>query len=379
MGFKTGIAWTDHTFNGWRGCQHATYTDASGKEHAHQGCLDCYAEKLAKRNPGTLGVWGGGGTRIRGTDAYWRQPIKWDKDAAANFSSWKHACATSVSEYDAPGEYQPTRVFTASLADVFEDWHGVIRDSKDKVLRRNRLTGVIASWPGPSDEHDPITMSDLRRDLFALIDRTPNLIWQVLTKRPQNVFGMWQYGSPPPGPFVSGYRPNVHLLTSISTQADADPLIPHLLKCHDLVPVLGVSAEPLLGEIDLSPWLECGPRWQCSYCHRYAIRWANKFSNDCPHCFRKASLSGSHEANGCSTAHVQWVIIGCESNGPKAGRLPGGTEEGYWRAAHKLIDQCREAGVAVFHKQGPVGGRVSHDPGEWPEWARVQEFPQMRS
>lgn len=325
MGIKTGIAWTDRTFNGWRGCSHATYADAMGKAHAHQGCLNCYAEKLAKRNPGTLGVWGGGGTRIRGTDAYWRQPIKWDAEARA------------AGRIDL--------VFTSSLADVFEDWKGDIRNTNGETIHR--------------------TISDLRCDLFALIDRTPNLLWQVLTKRPQNVRWMW------PGIFKDGnrdddvscslFRPNVHLLTSISDQATADALIPHLLACRDLVPVLGVSAEPLLGEIDVS---------------MIVLRQHGDMPNELSriHGDWISPLTGAFK----DSATLNWCIIGCESNGQRVGRLPGATEEGYWRAARSLIEQCQGAGVAVFHKQGPVGGRVSHDPSEWPEWARVQEFPQMR-
>lgn len=193
-------------------------------------------------------------------------------------------------------------------------------------------------------------MADLRRDLFATIDACPWLDFLLLTKRPQNVLGMWQ-----PLSNADLTRPlrqimrrnNVHLLTSISTQADADALIPHLLACRDLVPVLGVSAEPLLSEISIHGWLTDGG------CSGPGQSW--------------------QEFHG--KRRLDWVIIGNESKGKGVGRLPGGTEEGYWRAAKGLIEQCRAAGVAVFHKQGPVDGTTSHDPAEWPEWARVQEFP----
>jgi protein gp37 len=39
MAEATKIEWADATFNPLIGCQHATYTDADGKQHAHQGCL----------------------------------------------------------------------------------------------------------------------------------------------------------------------------------------------------------------------------------------------------------------------------------------------------------------------------------------------------
>jgi len=64
---------------------------------------------------------------------------------------------------------------------------------------------------------------------------------------------------------------------------------------------------------------------------------------------------------------VDWVIIGCES-GPK--RRPCRLE---W--VKDVIRQCDEAGVSVFVKQLDINGKVSHNPKEWPEWARRQEFP----
>jgi protein gp37 len=63
----------DHlTFNPWRGC---TKTSV--------GCANCYADTLSKRNPGTLGVWGPNGTRVVASEAMWREPLKWERDAAA--------------------------------------------------------------------------------------------------------------------------------------------------------------------------------------------------------------------------------------------------------------------------------------------------------
>lgn len=57
---ETKIEWAHWTFNPWRGCTHATLADGS----AHPGCEHCYAEAMSKRNPGTLGEWGEGGTRV---------------------------------------------------------------------------------------------------------------------------------------------------------------------------------------------------------------------------------------------------------------------------------------------------------------------------
>ena len=123
MGSQTGIAWTDHTSNPWRGC-----TKVSA------GCANCYAEKMSHRNPAVLGEWGPAGRRVMAAPSYWRLPVQWD--AAAKRDGVRR------------------RVFCASLADVFED--------------RPELEAP-------------------RRSLFAAIAATPNLDWLLLTKRPENI------------------------------------------------------------------------------------------------------------------------------------------------------------------------------------------------
>jgi hypothetical protein len=80
---------------------------------------------------------------------------------------------------------------------------------------------------------------------------------------------------------------------------------------------------------------------------------------------------------------IDWIIIGGES-GP--GARPFNIQ---W--AQDVIQQCRSAGAAVFVKQlgsSPVlkgeaesvfcprfKDRKGGDMSEWPEWARVREFP----
>ena len=115
MGEDSKIQWTSHTFNMWRGC-----TKKVDNGVTHPGCLNCYAEAGSKRNPAVLGVWGEDGTRPEGTDTYWRQPFKWNKDA------WF------------AGERR--RVFCASLADVFED-------RRDLDAARIKLVDTIRATP----------------------------------------------------------------------------------------------------------------------------------------------------------------------------------------------------------------------------------------
>lgn len=204
MAENSKIEWTHHTFNPWRGC-----TKVSA------GCKHCYAETLSGRNPGTLGIWGKNGTRAIGVESYWKQPIKWNKDAAL------------------AGERR--RVFCASLADVFEGPESMPADAVELVAAA-------------------------RRRLFDLIQATPNLDWLLLTKRPENITAMLPLG------WGDGY-PNVWLGTSVEDQAAADKRIPILLAVPARVRFL--SCEPLLGSVDLGLMgtlpAEISPRYSLVY------------------------------------------------------------------------------------------------------------------
>ena len=88
MGEKTSIAWTDHTFNPWIGC-----------ERVSEGCRNCYAEKFAQNRMG-LQVWGKHAPR-HVTATPWKQVRSWNRKSHDSDYRW--------------------RVFCASLCDIFED------------------------------------------------------------------------------------------------------------------------------------------------------------------------------------------------------------------------------------------------------------------
>lgn len=181
MGENSGIEWCDHTFNPWIGCTKVS-----------PACDHCYAEAWDKRFGGER--WGPHAPRRR--TKTWDQPVKWNREAAAQGRRF--------------------RVFCASLADVFDN-HG----------------SITSGWRG---------------DLWHLIARTPHLDWLLLTKRPQNIAKMLPdgYGAPAWG---KGW-PNVWLGTTVENQEEADRRIPHLLKVPAAVRFL--SCEPLLGPVDLT-------------------------------------------------------------------------------------------------------------------------------
>jgi protein gp37 len=193
MGEKTAIEWCDHTFSPWIGCQKVS-----------AACDHCYAEGWAKRSG--LVKWGPGEPRRRTSESYWRQPIKWNREAQQ----------AGVSR----------RVFCCSLADVFDN-------------------AVDPAW---------------RNDLWRLIAITPHLDWLLLTKRPQNIAGMlpelWDVGWGEPG---LGW-PNVWLGTTAENQEELErrawalAQIPARLRF--------ISYEPALGPLNMravtNRW---GTRW----------------------------------------------------------------------------------------------------------------------
>lgn len=323
MAENTKIQWAHHTFNPWRGC-----TKVSA------GCKHCYAEQQAGRNPRSLGVWGPNGTRALAAEAYWKQPIKWDGEAAA------------------AGERR--RVFCGSLMDIFE--------SEDTM---------------PASAHDAVRTARYR--VFDLIDATPNLDWLLVTKRPENIRPMWLGGAfqADGRPSRAKRRQNVWLIGSIEDQASADRVIPELVNCLHLAPVLGLSAEPLIGPVDV-----------VSTCRRL-IDAACQRQQICP---PPKPLTDAHAATAWGNL-LDWVIVGGESE--QAGKCRP-CDVAWIRS---IVEQCKTAGVACFVKQ--LGSDCSEtivvdeagrtaierldlndskggDPDEWPFELRVRQFPDFR-
>lgn len=213
MAENSHISWTDNTFNPLMGCTKVS-----------PACQNCYAERDMDHRFGKV-AWGPNGNRVKTSEENWRKPLRWNRDAAS----------------------RGTRlyVFCASLADVFEDWKGPILNTQKVPLHHGKDWHEKEKyvprdlWIGKS----LVTMDDLRRDLFELIDATPQLDWLLLTKRPENVSRMW----------VGGHRNNVVLGTSIENQEWTDTRLPHLhaAKRGGLVSTTFVSAEPLVGPIML--------------------------------------------------------------------------------------------------------------------------------
>jgi protein gp37 len=162
------------------------------------GCDHCYAETFDKRVGGSH--WGKGQPRRVFGDKHWAEPLAWDAAAAKAGT--------------------PAKVFCASMADVMDD-------------------------EAPEGQ---------RERLWELIDRTPHLIWQLLTKRPQ------RYSRSLPPQFK---HRNVWLGTTTEDQPNYDlrwPLLWASAATRELTTF--VSYEPALGPLTIvRPQFLFAPEW----------------------------------------------------------------------------------------------------------------------
>lgn len=137
-------------------------------------------------------VWGPKAERRFFGERHWLEPIKWNLTAV--------------------NEQERRRVFCASMADVFEN-------------RRS-----LDPW---------------RDKLWDLIEATPQLDWLLLTKRPELVTKLTRWSDHWPR--------NVWLGTTVENQDAADSRLPHLAEIPAAVRF--ISTEPLVGPLDVRPWI----------------------------------------------------------------------------------------------------------------------------
>ena len=175
---------------------HHTFNPWIGCTKVSAACDHCYAEAWDKRFSGER--WGSKAARTR--TKTWGNPVKWNRKAEA--------------------EGKRFRVFCASLADVFDNHKS-----------------IDPAW---------------RRELWKLIDDTPNLDWLLLTKRPQNIARFM--------PDHDGPRRNVWLGTTVENDDEMRRRAPALASVKDRAAHTFWSAEPLVGEIGQIPdeWM---PSW----------------------------------------------------------------------------------------------------------------------
>lgn len=272
MGDNTAIEWTDATWNPIRGCSRVS-----------EGCRHCYAETVANRfkGPGQPyegliakgGQWNG---KIAEIDDLIDQPLRWRR---------------------------PRRIFVNSMSDLFHE--NVPDDTIDRIFS---------------------VMAVAERHTFQVLTKRPERMRAYLSQDRRREWADWAvnlWGGVDPDALHDAIMaddkvlPNVWLGVSVEDQKALDERLPHLLATP--AAVRWISAEPLLGPVDLSCWPIYGPD-------------------------REQMLN--------------WVVVGGES-GPQA--RPMHPE---W--ARDLRDQCAAAGVPFLFKQW----------GEWcPGESIIQDAP----
>lgn len=292
MGDGTIIEWSDATWNPLVGCKAVS-----------PGCDHCYAARESSgrlRNVPAYKAIAAGGVftgEVRLLPDRLDQPLRWRK---------------------------PRRIFVNSMSDLF---HPDVPD--DFILR-----------------------------VFSVMAQAERHTFQVLTKRPQRMASFCQrlcwtwpggiirntekpsvaYLSPrDPSGAHEEPLPNVWLGTSIESQQYAFRAR-HLLDTPAAVRF--ISAEPLLGPLNLGPYLS---------------DWDPDLEDGLRVCQAHGVVACTQEP-GCMG--IDWVIVGGES-GPGARPMHPG-----W--ARDLRDQCQAAGVPFLFKQ--FGEWVEAKPGPGTVW-----------
>jgi len=325
MGGKTSIEWTEMRWNFLRGCSRVS-----------DGCTRCYAEKIAARfsDPGQPFHKIAVRRPFKGDQrSNWTGEISFHEDILLEPLRWK----------------KPRRVFVNSMSDLFHE--KVTDEMLDKAFAVMALT--------PQHTYQILTKRPERMKEYL---REDNLIrWGLIEGNAQRIHFERTGEDPSEWLAVHGPLPNVWLGVSVEDQKTADERIPLLLQTP--AAIRWISAEPLLGPIDLS------------------LHQVDGVSVDatCDEC-------GERHAGACEDG-LDWVVVGGES-GP--GARPCDIAN-----IRSIIAQCKTADIPVFVKQlgaspfEPARYQIVGDSGlylnnrkggdieEWPEYLRVREFPKV--
>lgn len=324
---KTGIQWTDRTWSPIRGCSRVS-----------PGCDNCYAMKTGYRfaAPGLAYAgfvalrkgkpdWTG---RVSMLDAkHLGAPLGWKKPARI-FISTSDPFHRALSNEEIAALFgvaaacpQHTFQFLTKRADRLPEWFAWL---SQQTSHRDRWIADVAEAEHVSGEAVGTRGAHLTRtETCAVLHFATEATNGRRRRLPYYVNKPWPL-------------PNVHIGVSCEDQEYADERIPHLLEIPAVVRF--VSAEPLLGPLNLSRYM---PAWRCYDCRAFML---GRGDDGCdpdegeadPCCSKCGSLRVSHIG-------LDWVIIGGESG--------NGARDCEVAAIESLITQCADAGVACFVKQ----------------------------
>lgn len=353
MSSVSSIEWTDRTWNPVRGCAVVS-----------PGCVNCYAMKQAHRFSGMY--------KAAGLDGPYQVPGPYYGLTKATKAGpqWTGAVRTVPETVLEPCSWRtPQRVFVNSMSDLF---HEAVPD--DFVVE------VFA------------TMAVASRHTFQILTKRPERMLEFLTSRGRSadvavaVFKRFSSLREADRRSRSALEvwplPNVWLGVSAEDQRRADERIPLLLETPAAVRFL--SAEPLLGPLDLMPFLDAGREtggpagWQSET----SLDWV---------------IVGGESGSGARPVNVAWirsVVRQC-----RASQVPvfvkqlgtrvidrndagfDGTFEDSWPVAIVEEDRIEHDldGTRDGYQGAPVRihlrDRKGGNPAEWPEDLRVRAFP----
>lgn len=313
---KTKIEWTHPP-----GYQGESWNPVVGCSIVSKGCTNCYAMKFANRildgNPKSPHYTGT--TTVKNGSAIW---------------TGKVARASEKSLTSPIRATKPRCYFVNSMGDLFAE------EVPDEWIDQVFAVMALAPWhlfliltKRPDRMRQYINVNCGRiADVVMSLRRTPDA--RRKGQGPSAVV---------PLPHVTPGRawwplPNVWLGTSVEDQSSADERIPQLLATPAAKRF--ISAEPLLGFVDLRNWIGVGKHVGAS-----TYRPVDGFE--------RCDLTAN-------TGRLHWVIAGGES-GPGARPMRPDWARG-------LRDQCHVAAVPFFFKQMTKKAPI-------PEEFQIREFP----
>lgn len=327
MSDKSGIQWTDATWNPVRGCSRVS-----------EGCRNCYAERYAQRfaNPG--------------------QPFEGFARGGDGPPRWTGKVELIPEKLDQPLRWRkPRRIFVNSMSDLFHE--SLPDEDIDQVF------AIMAESPWHT---------------FQVLTKRPALMRRYLSKRDRKkdidtaIYWLDQKVRFREDEGWSGTwpLPNIWLGVSVEDQATADERIPLLLETPAAVRF--VSYEPALGPIDFNR----GQRLEITVCGEGHLTDAST----------KAVLEvGRAALKSRGIGLIDWVIIGGES-GPAArpfdlawarSVISYGRDNGVpvfvKQLGASIIPQPQDR--MFYEPPLRLRDRKGGEPSEWPKDIRVREFP----
>lgn len=344
MSDDSKIEWTDATWPITVGC---TRTAPAGS--AQSGCGDasgggCYAEQsVARVNRCSIGA---------GRPAPYADLVRLVKRGDRTVARWTGGAKFFPDRLAMPLRWKrPRRIFVSSQSDLFHESltneqiaavFGVMaaapRHTFQVLTKRAARMRAWFEWvrSAPQITGHMHGVRGVIGEMLAIVDEPlADRAWKTMADarvaeegQPASIGDACAWPWP---------LPNVWLGVSVENQAAADERIPELLRTP--AAVRWISAEPLLGPVDLLPWFDPTGACDCPPGESYCVGG----------CAKRASWR--HTEPDGEDPNLDWVVMGAES-GPGA----RATDPEWFL---ELAEQCEDARVPLFFKQGMPSDNIT--------------------